>query len=46
MMKVLFIWQKRSRGILEGGGQASRKNYDMIRSIVCDDIKWHIICSN
>jgi len=29
-MKVLFIWYKRSKGILEGGGQGSQKNYEMV----------------
>ncbi len=34
MSSILFIWYKRSRGILEGGGQASKRNYELLRSIV------------
>ena len=29
MAKLLFIWYKRSKGILEGGGQCSLRNYKM-----------------
>lgn len=32
MPSVLFIWYKRSRGILEGGGQASKRNFELLRS--------------
>lgn len=28
--KLLFIWYKRSKGILEGGGKCSQRNYEMI----------------
>ncbi len=34
MPTILFIWYKRSRGILEGGGQASKRNFELLRSIV------------
>lgn len=34
MPKVLFIWYKRSKGILEGGGQCSLRNYEMICNAV------------
>ncbi len=37
MSTILFIWYKRSRGILEGGGQGSQKNYDMLRRLVGDE---------
>ncbi len=33
-MRVLFIWYKRSRGILEGGGQCSLRNYEMVCNAV------------
>lgn len=35
--KVLFIWYKRSKGILEGGGQCSRRNYEMLCDVVGAD---------
>ena len=34
MPKLLFIWYKRSKGILEGGGQCSMRNYKMLREIL------------
>ncbi len=37
MSSILFIWYKRSRGILEGGGQGSKRNFELLRSIVGDD---------
>lgn len=37
MPSILFIWYKRSRGILEGGGQATKRNFELLRSIVGSD---------
>lgn len=34
MAKLLFIWYKRSKGILEGGGQCSLRNYKMLCEIL------------
>lgn len=34
MSKVLFVWYKKSKNILEGGGQCSRKNFDALQEIV------------
>lgn len=32
-MKILFIWYKRSKGILEGGGQESLKTFKLCQSV-------------
>ena len=34
MPKLLFIWYKRSKGILEGGGQCSLRNYKMLCKVL------------
>ena len=34
MSKLLFIWYKRSKGILEGGGQCSLRNYQMLCEVL------------
>ncbi len=34
MSKLLFIWYKRSKGILEGGGQCSLRNYQMLCDVL------------
>ncbi len=36
-MRVLFIWYKRSKGILEGGGQCSLRNYTLVANIVGEE---------
>lgn len=37
MAKLLFITYKKFSGILEGGGQVSRKNYDMLAELLGED---------
>lgn len=37
MSKLLFIWYKRSKGILEGGGQCSLRNFQMLSSILGEE---------
>lgn len=37
MAKLLFIWYKRSKGILEGGGQCSLRNYKMLCDILGEE---------
>lgn len=37
MAKLLFIWYKRSKGILEGGGQCSLRNFQMLSSILGEE---------
>lgn len=34
---MLFVWYKRSKGILEGGGQGSKKNYDLCRRVLGEE---------
>jgi hypothetical protein len=34
MSRLLFIWYKRSKGILEGGGQCSLRNYQMLCEVL------------
>lgn len=36
-MRILFIWYKHSKGILEGGGQCSRRNYEMLCNVAGAD---------
>ncbi len=44
MMKVLFIWYKRSKGILEGGGQGSQKNYEMVcRTVGSENVESYYV---
>lgn len=35
--KILFIWYKRSKGILEGGGQGSKRNYYLCEQVAGAD---------
>ena len=37
MEKLLFIWYKRSKGILEGGGQCSLRNYKMLCELLGEE---------
>lgn len=34
MSRLLFIWYKRSKDILEGGGQCSQKNYSVVAQLL------------
>ncbi len=37
MARLLFIWYKRSKGILEGGGQGSTRNYTQLCNLLGKD---------
>ncbi|MBR0038106.1 MAG: glycosyltransferase family 4 protein [Bacteroidales bacterium] len=37
MAKLLYIWYKRSKGILEGGGQGSYRNYTQICQVLGEE---------